>query len=635
VSPLEVIRTAETLGLRLRVEEGRLKVSSPRPIPAAVRVLLRANHDAIRNLLASRERADAAVATTANAQFRFEFVTTASGVRATMPAPASSDALALTLFTSGNDPIIHRPVLLALATRERAVVFDLDAIRDFAELRNALGQASIVGHQLLPTLAFLSHHLGVLPRVAADTAVQSRLIDGGLRPDPRQHTLDAVISRCAVLVPPPSPTTDALLARHPEALAVLVARTQAAGAAARALRLEIDNEHLRGIEALEYDVLPSVVRTSLRGIAIDFGALRAVLAARSEELRAAERIVSDMDVNKDADVRRALTAAGVDPPPYLHMLREATHPLARAIATIRSGRPFVRDVAPRVLENASRYGDHRVRPTIDPLGAATGRFSYSAPNLQGLEKRAEVRRCFVPAPGHVFVVADYAAIDLRVLAFYSGDPLLLECFQRGVDPHRATAAKIAGVEASAVLDAQRTKAKAVNFGIVYGSGPDALAETLSEATGVLVSRDDAAALIDEHRRAHPGVADWQKFVRRLARTTTTTRTAGARLRRFAPKDPLPQRLNAPIQGTAADGLKQAMVLMEDALRTFGAYVVLTVHDEVVVETPVADVFDVARTVHDGMVAGMTKFVPRVPIVVEVQIRENWSASSAIATARTP
>ncbi len=236
-----------------------------------------------------------------------------------------------------------------------------------------------------------------------------------------------------------------------------------------------------------------------------------------------------------------------------------------------------------------------------------------------------IRRVFVAAPGCRLISADYSQIELRVLAHLSGDPGLLAAFAAGGDIHRATAAEVWGVPAVEVTPAQRSAAKAINFGIVYGISDFGLARQL----GCPVA--EAHQVITRYFQRYPGVRGYMDGVVEEARRTGLVRTMFGRIRRlpditqrnFARRS-LAERtaMNSPVQGTAADLIKRAMIAVHAELERRGsaARLILQVHDELVLEAPEDEAEETAALVARGMrAAGRLS----VPLEVDVRSGPNW------------
>lgn len=275
--------------------------------------------------------------------------------------------------------------------------------------------------------------------------------------------------------------------------------------------------------------------------------------------------------------------------------------------------------------------DHRIRARLHPLAADSGRFACTDPNLQQVpaEHTAPgLRACFVPAPGHVFVIADYAQIELRVAAHLAPCEALRGVFRAGRDPHRATAATLAGKPEHAVDTHERKLAKAVNFGFLFGMGARRFRSYALDSYGLELDDRQAEAAREAFFRTFPGIAAWHRRVgslaRRAAREPITVTTAMGRRRTFpVGKFSFNAALNIPVQGTAAEGFKLAMLRLQAPLAELGGRGVLVVHDEYLAEVPIDRAEQGRRVVEQVMIAAMRELVDSVPIVVEAEIGEHW------------
>ena len=273
--------------------------------------------------------------------------------------------------------------------------------------------------------------------------------------------------------------------------------------------------------------------------------------------------------------------------------------------------------------------DGRIHTTFQNLVTATGRLSSTDPNLQNIPVRtdlgAEIRKMFVPEKGNVLVDADYSQIELRVLSHIAGDKTMQQAFIDGMDIHTATASQVFGVPMAEVTPLQRRHAKAVNFGIVYGISEFSLAEDIG------VSRYEAKAYIDSYLANYQGVRAYMKQVVADAREKGYTQTLYGR-RRYIPELKSSNfnirsgaeriALNTPIQGTAADLIKLAMIRVEQALeKDFPeAKLLLQVHDELIVEAPDSEVDTVRRILQEEMEHVVHYSVP---LTTEVGTGKTW------------
>jgi len=271
----------------------------------------------------------------------------------------------------------------------------------------------------------------------------------------------------------------------------------------------------------------------------------------------------------------------------------------------------------------------RVHTTFSQATAVTGRLASSDPNLQNIPVRTpegrRIREAFVAPPGHVIVSADYSQIELRIMAHLSGDPALVKAFHEGADIHKATAADIFGVPVAEVTTDQRRYIKAVNFGLIYGMGAFGLAQQLG------IERGAAQQFIERYFQRYPGVAAYMQATREFAREHGYVETVfGRRLwlpdikAAGGPRRAGAERaaINAPMQGTAADLVKLAMIAVRDWLRRdrLATKLLLQVHDELVLEVPDAELARVKSELPPHM-TGVARL--SVPLVVDVGVGPNW------------
>jgi DNA polymerase-1 len=275
-------------------------------------------------------------------------------------------------------------------------------------------------------------------------------------------------------------------------------------------------------------------------------------------------------------------------------------------------------------------GDSRVHTTFSQSFAETGRLSSSDPNLKNIPVRTErgklIRKAFVARDeGHVLVSADYSQIELRLMAAFSGDEAMLEAFKAGEDIHRDTASRVYGIMPAFVSDDQRAKCKMVNFGIIYGISAFGLSQRLK------VSRKEAAGLIETYFRLYPKVKKYMEEAVAKARekgyaetvlgrrrTLRDISSRNATVRMAAERD----AINTPIQGSAADLIKVAMVNVDRAMKAAGmrSRMVLQIHDELVFDAPVEEVDELKAIIEREMTTAIDFGVP---LEVGIGVAANW------------
>jgi DNA polymerase-1 len=283
------------------------------------------------------------------------------------------------------------------------------------------------------------------------------------------------------------------------------------------------------------------------------------------------------------------------------------------------------DKLPTMINRATR----RIHTSYHQAGTATGRLSSSDPNLQNIPVRnaegRRVRQAFVAGQGKKMVAADYSQIELRIMAHLSDDPSLVAAFAAGQDIHRATAAEVFATDPDAVTADQRRSAKAINFGLIYGMSAFGLARQLN------IGRKQAAEYIDTYFDRYPGVLSYMNNVRSSAAEQGYVETFFGRrlylpeinsrngMRRQAAER---TAINAPMQGTAADIIKLAMISVDDWLQHSGltSVMIMQVHDELILEVPEHEL----QQVTDGLAQRMEKAASlKVPLVVDVGVGNNW------------
>lgn len=410
----------------------------------------------------------------------------------------------------------------------------------------------------------------------------------------------------------------------------------------------------RGLEQLfqevELPLISVLARMEQRGVAIDaplFAALREEfaknLSALNEEIL--ELAGEPFQVNSPKQLQRILfekiglkpirrTKSGYSTDVDVLEQLSLEHPLPEKVLAYRQLeklRGTYVEALPKLVHPRTR----RIHTSFNQAVAATGRLSSSDPNLQNIPIRTEegrrIRQGFVPGKGpdgddeRRLISADYSQIELRILAHLSGDEALREAFLRNGDVHQDTAARVFGVAPEDVTSDMRRQAKAVNFGVVYGISAFGLARNLR------ISRAEAARFIEAYFKQYPGVQTWIDKTIAEARETGWVATLLNRRRNMpelASRDAAVRRgaermaINTPVQGSAADIIKLAMVQLDAALAPLAdVYMVLQVHDELVVEAPL-DAVDEVSSVMRRIMEGAVRL--DVPLRVDVGVGRNWA-----------
>ena len=396
---------------------------------------------------------------------------------------------------------------------------------------------------------------------------------------------------------------------------------------------------------LEMPLVPVLAEMELAGVSIDLEYLQLVSRELYDQLQRLDQEIEDVahgpiNVNSPQQLARFLfedlnlpggrkTKSGYSTDAnVLEGLRDQ-HPVVGKILEFRQlsklKGTYV-DALPLLVDPKT----HRVHTSFNQTVAATGRLSSSDPNLQNIPIRTEVgqkvRRAFIPAqPGDLLLSADYSQIELRVLAHMTDDPVLVDAFARGEDIHARTAAEVFGINQSEVTANQRRLAKVVNFGLFYGLSDFGLARD----TGM--STEEARVFIDAYFRAYNRVREFLEGIKIQAREQGYVETLLQR-RRYIQDIRSPNRalrlaaeriaINMPVQGSAADIMKLAMIQLQKYLRDerLSSRMILTVHDELVFEVPPAERDRLIEVVPDLMA---TAYPLDVPLQVDLKLGPNW------------
>ena len=418
-----------------------------------------------------------------------------------------------------------------------------------------------------------------------------------------------------------------------------------------AQRDRLQKEQLEKIASLEFELVPVVSEMELRGFLIDVEKWRQVIAdyrkkaqeidrKMQEELRPYSRSTQKdlfgnhanvVNLNSPSQIMEAFRRVGLDlPSTGEEILARYDHPLAKLLLEYRESEKIISAFGENLLEKINPKTG-RIHPDYMQIGADTGRFACSNPNLQQIPTDSMFRSCFIASPGHKLVVADYSQIELRIMAELSEDPVFMKAFKEDQDLHALTASQMFNIPIDQVSKEKRFQAKSINFGLMYGRGARSLAVQLG------VSEDESRRLLDKYFRQYHRVKTWLDNISRDAIRRGYSTTLGGRKRYYekvASDDPSYDRQvsyierqgkNTPIQGTSADITKMALVNLRQRIRKEGlaAVPIHTVHDEIVVEAPVSEAEQTAKIVKEEMVRAGEALLKKVPVEVDVVVSDIW------------
>lgn len=317
-------------------------------------------------------------------------------------------------------------------------------------------------------------------------------------------------------------------------------------------------------------------------------------------------------------------------------IEKLDHPIAKLLLRYREHEKLLKAFGENLLDKISPI-TNRIHPEYRQLGSDTGRFSCSNPNFQQIPKGGvgkKIREFFIPEKGNKYVIADYSQQELRILAFYSKDPEFLKSFQQDIDLHRLTASKLFNVDFEKVTSEQRASAKTLNFGIIYGMGPRALASSLD------IDFNQGKDLLDKYNITYKFVREFLDRSGNEAIAKGYTTTLYGRKRFYdVPREKSPDyermmsgikraAMNHPIQGTGADMIKLALVAISKRLKEEGlqAQIINTIHDEIMIECIESDAIKTNEIIQNQMINAGNKILPNIPIKVESRIVDSWGES---------
>jgi DNA polymerase I len=404
----------------------------------------------------------------------------------------------------------------------------------------------------------------------------------------------------------------------------------------------INEEKLRTVSKIEAQAVAPIAEMEEMGMPLDTAKWRSLTQDAQSKLDEISRHLQNfmtknapkdlfgkasINLESHAELKKALNAMGIQVPNTRRdTLRQLPPPLGPWLTRHSELSKVVSTYGNSFLKYATEH--NRIHPSFAQIGASTGRMACHSPNLQAIPKDSEHRDCFHSDTGRMMVVADYATCELRILAEMSGDPVFREAFARGDDLHSTVATSLFNKPVSKTQNSDlRHRAKAVNFGLVYGMGAGGLAKTLQ------VDPQQSRELLNQYFRTFPKIKDFleNQAYQSLERGYSETLSGRRLYLDFDPTDSSAraqaERIakNMPIQGTSADITKLALALVWKKTRLIpDAYIVNAVHDEIVVECNEGDTEEVARVVQQEMLQAGRTLLKEVPMEVDIEISKIWS-----------
>lgn len=587
----------------------------------------------------------------------YELIRTADELRKAIETLSNQPVVGLDTETTELDPYTSRLRLIQLATPDRVYIIDFDKFADgdtrkseaLEPLRRLLAapRPIKIAHNAKFDAKFLKHNLGIDLGGLFDTLLASQLVGAGDIEE--RHGLETVAERYLNERVDKSERLSNWNLELTQAQLEYAARDAAVLLPLREKLIErLKSESLVRCAQLEFECVMPVVDIELAGFFMhkdrwleQLGIVekrRIELAEQLQQVLAEESSQGSLfggpqreDINLDSQqqLTKALNRLGIPVPESTRNWKlqplAAQYPVIATLLEYRTVQKALTSYGTNMIDMINPV-THRLHADFRQIGAPTGRFACTNPNIQQVPHAVEYRRCFSGHPeGRKLIIADYSQIELRILAEFSADRGFMEAFNTGADLHRVTASQVFNTTLDQVTKEQRDFAKRLNFGVVYGIG----AQRFALMTGLSVS--EAENVLRRYFGTYRELDTYLRDAANRAVSDRQARTGSGRLVRFRYDENDRQQVsmtqrngkNTPIQGTSADILKRALRLLKDELKDTNAQIVNIIHDEIVVEANADEAQEVAATVERIMCAAGQEYLRTVPVKVETEIADEW------------
>jgi DNA polymerase-1 len=583
----------------------------------------------------------------------YELIKTSDELRKAIEILATQPVVGLDTETTDLDPYNSRLRLIQLATTDHVYIVDFDHFANGSEalapLRRLLEapRPIKIAHNAKFDAKFIKHNLGVDLGGLFDTLLASQLVGAGDIEE--RHGLETVASRYLNEAVDKSERLSNWNFELSEAQLEYAARDAVVLLPLREKLIDrLKSESLVRVAQLEFECVMPVVDIELAGFYMHkerwleqlsiVEKRRVELAEQLQQVLAEESSQGSLfggpqreDINLDSQqqLTKALTRLGIPVPAstrnWVMQPLAVEYPIIGTLLEYRTVQKALTSYGENMIGMINPV-TNRLHADFRQIGAPTGRFACTNPNIQQVPHSVEYRRCFSGYPeGRKLIIADYSQIELRILAEFSGDRGFIEAFNSGADLHRVTAAQVFNASLDQVTKEQRDFAKRLNFGVVYGIG----AQRFALMTGLSVP--DAENVLHRYFTTYRQLDTYLRDAANRAVSERQARTASGRLVRFRYDENDRQQIsmtqrngkNTPIQGTSADILKRALKLLRDELRETNAKVVNIIHDEIVVESDADEAEAIAEKVERVMRVAGEEYLKTVPVKVETEIADEW------------
>ena len=586
----------------------------------------------------------------------FQLVKDADALREVCERLKTEDYLGFDTETTELDPYEGMIRLVQLSSGRETQVIDLLPFSQKGDLRTMPELAPLrellaadkpikIAHNAKFDAKWIKHHLNCDLGGIFDTLLASQMIAAG--DQDRRHNLGEVAAFfLGTELDKSEQVSDWSAPELSQSQIEYAARDAATMIPLREKMVErLKQDDLVKIAKIEFDCVMPIAAMELNGFYLDEKCWREILEkVKIEQEKVAAELqqmlsagvaqaslfgVTEINLDSQAQVSDALKNLGVPVPETTRGWQlqplATEYPVIAKLLEYRGVAKSLSSFGENILEFI-KPATGRIHADFRQIGAPTGRFSCSKPNIQQIPHEEAYRKCFRAPEGRKLIIADYSQIELRILAEFSDDQNFIKAFQTGADFHTTTAAQIFNAAPEAITGDQRSFAKRLNFGVVYGIG----SQRFALMTGL--SQNQAEDIMRRYFATYRGLDGWLRNAGRKVVTERMARTATGRMMRFRFDEEdrkaiaLAQRngKNMPIQGTNADILKRALRLLYDELKGTSAMLVNIVHDEIIVEADANEAEAAARKVEDAMCAAGAEYVKKVPVKVDVHIADHWT-----------
>jgi len=586
----------------------------------------------------------------------FQLVNDAEGIKKAYDELSTEEYLGFDTETTELDPYEGNIRLVQFSNGKNTYVIDLKPFADRGDLKTSEELALLremltapkpikIAHNAKFDAKWIRHHLGVDVNGIFDTLLASQLIAAG--DQDRRHNLAEVANFfLGVELDKSEQVSDWSAAELTTSQIQYAAKDAMIMVALREKIVErLKQDNLVKVAKLEFDCVMPLAQMELNGFYLDEARWREQLEkVKKEQDRIAVELqrmlaagvaqaslfgVTEINLDSNQQVLDALKNLGVPVPNttrgYQLEPLALEYPVVAKLLEYRGVAKAISSFGETILEFIKPQTG-RLHSDFRQIGAPTGRFSSSKPNIQQIPHEEAYRRCFRAPEGRKLVIADYSQIELRILADFSNDENFINAFKSGADFHTITAAQVFNVKPEEVSADQRSFAKRLNFGVVYGIG----ASRFALMTGL--SQTQAEDTMRKYFGTYRGLDAWLRDAARKAVTDKVSRTASGRLYKFRFEDGDRQAIggaqrngkNFPIQGTSADILKRALHLLHQEITGTSAKLVNIVHDEVILECGSDEAEEICKKLEKAMCDAGEEYVKKVPVKVDAHIADEWT-----------